>query len=125
MDRATAQVWIDRYVRCWQARGTDGLSDLFTADIRYRTSPWREPIAGLDALAAFWDAERDGPDEQFRIESEILAVDGGLAVVRVQVDYERGSSWRDLWLIRLDADGRRCQEFDEWPFAPEQPDGHP
>jgi len=34
-----------------------------------------------------------------------------------------GRPWRDLWVLRFAADGR-CSSFEEWPFAPGQPDGH-
>ena len=55
--------------------------------------------------------------------SEIVAVDGLTAVVRVEVHYGDGERWRDLWIVTFDADGR-CRAFEEWPFAPGQPDGH-
>ncbi len=34
-----------------------------------------------------WERERDGPDEPFTISSEIVALDGDTAVVRVEVHY--------------------------------------
>jgi len=43
--------------------------------------------------------------------------------VRVAVDYATGNRWRDLWVLTLD-DAGRCRAFEEWPFAPKQPDGH-
>ena len=46
-----------------------------------------------------------------------------MAVVRVHVDYDDGQRWRDLWLLTLDEHGR-CEHFEEWPFAPDQDDGH-
>jgi hypothetical protein len=52
-----------------------------------------------------------------------VAVDADTAVVRVEVDYERGRPWRDLWVLRFAVDGR-CRHFEEWPFAHDQPDGH-
>ena len=57
--------------------------------------------------------------------SEVVAVDGTIAVVRVAVDYLRPPfpRWRDMWIIEFDDDGR-CTTFEEWPFAPNQPDGH-
>jgi hypothetical protein len=55
--------------------------------------------------------------------SEIVAVDGRTAVVRVHVDYDDGQRWRDLWLFTLDDRGL-CEHFEEWPFAPDQEDGH-
>jgi hypothetical protein len=88
-------------------------------------SPWTRPLTGLAALSEFWEAERDGPDEGFNLRSEVVAVDGSVAVVRLSVDYADADAgrWRDLWVLRFDADGR-CTQFEEWPFAPGQSDGH-
>ena len=60
---------------------------------------------------------------KFRMRSEIVAIDGHVAVVRVAVDYDDGQRWRDLWVLALDDHGR-CDHFEEWPFAPHQRDGH-
>jgi len=51
--------------------------------------------------------------------SELVAAEGDTAVARVEVHYTgaRPSEYRDLWVIRLDRDGR-CTHFEEWPFAP-------
>jgi hypothetical protein len=53
--------------------------------------------------------------------SDIVDTDGDIAVVRVDVAYERPkkSEYRDLWLIEFAADGR-CRAFEEWPFSPGQ-----
>jgi uncharacterized protein (TIGR02246 family) len=129
LDRSHVQRWVDAYERAWRTAGTGALAELFSPDASYLASPWRPPIEGLDAIARFWEDERDGPDEPFTMTSEVVAVDDPNAVVRVQVDYGPGadgtprSRWRDLWVIRFDADGR-CTEFEEWPFAPDQRDGH-
>jgi hypothetical protein len=54
--------------------------------------------------------------------SEVVAVDGDTAVVRVEVFYEDATrhEYRDLWVMRFAADGR-CRAYEEWPFAPDQP----
>ena len=124
MEREDVERWVAAYVRLWRSPGTEGLADLFTADARYLPSPWAAPVVGLRDIGEFWDDERDGPDEPFTFTHEVVAVDGTTAVVRVGVDYGRqgGGSWRDLWVLSLD-DGR-CTVFEEWPFAPDQPDGH-
>ena len=115
---AAAEAWVSSYEQLWRTPGTDGLAHLFTPDATYRTSPWAPAIEGLPALAAFWDAERDGPDEPFMMDAEVIAVDGSTAVVRVGVQYgSSGDRWRDLWVLELDDDGR-CTAFEEWPFAP-------
>jgi uncharacterized protein (TIGR02246 family) len=124
VNRVDVEEWVVAYERAWRSPGVDQLAGLFTDDVTYLASPWRDPIEGRDALAEFWDAERDGPDEDFTLRHRIVAVDSdGTAVVRVEVDYGSGSRWRDLWVIRFAADGR-CAAFEEWPFSPRQPDGH-
>jgi ketosteroid isomerase-like protein len=125
VDRATVERWVAGYERAWRTEGAEPLAELFSPDVSYLPSPWAHPIAGLAGLAPWWDAERDGPDEPFTMTSEVVAVDGDTAVVRIEVDYfgEDPSRWRDLWILRFDADGR-CVGFEEWPFAPDQPDGH-
>lgn len=122
-NRAAVEAWVREYERLWRTAGTDGLGDLFAAEVTYLTSPWAQPITGLPAVARFWDEGRDGPDESFRLTSEVIAVDGPTAVVRVGVEYDApDGSWRDLWVLRFADDGR-CAAFEEWPFAPDQHDG--
>lgn len=111
------------YERVWRTPGTDQLAELFTEQASYLTSPWAEPLVGLDAIAVFWEAERVGPDEGFTMSAQVLTVDEPLAVVRAEVDYATGNRWRDLWVLRFASDGR-CEAFEEWPFAPRQSDGH-
>lgn len=125
MDRDAVERWVAGYERAWRTHGTELLAELFTPDVSYLPSPWARPIVGLSRLGPWWAAERDGPDEPFTLASEVVAVDGDTAVVRIEVAYQHDdpSRWRDLWILRFDADGR-CAEFEEWPFTPDQPDGH-
>jgi len=84
-------------------------------------SPYEPPAVGLGEIAALWERERKGPDEEFEISHEIVAVEGDTAVVRVEVEYgpPDRNRYRDLWIVRFDADGL-CREFEEWPFWPGQ-----
>ena len=125
VDHDAVRHWVTRYEEVWRTPGVDGVASLFTGDATYLTSPWADPVTGLADIGAFWDAERDGPDETFTFASEVVAVDGDTAVVRAEVEYSGpdSSRWRDLWVLRFAADGR-CRAFEEWPFAPAQPDGH-
>jgi ketosteroid isomerase-like protein len=122
MTRQDIATWVDRYERAWRTAGTDAARALFTADATYQAAPYDEPIRGADAIAAFWDQERDGPDEPFTMTSELVAVEGGTGVVRVEVHYSGAAprEYRDLWIVRLTGDGR-CSAFEEWPFWPERP----
>lgn len=51
------------------------------------------------------------------MESAIVAVEGGTAVVRVHVQYGDpvDDEYRNLWIIRSDQSGL-CAAFEEWPF---------
>jgi ketosteroid isomerase-like protein len=123
VDRRTALEWIAAYEAAWRSDGTAALVDVFTSDVTYRPSPWASALHGLDALERFWESERAGSDEPFELTGEVVAVDDPVAIIRVEVAYGDGERWRDLWIVTFDADGR-CHAFEEWPFAPDQPDGH-
>jgi hypothetical protein len=122
VDRADLARWMQSYERAWRTAGTASLDQLFSAHATYRNAPFAEPVVGLEAIAAFWDAERDGPDEPFTLEWAPVAVEGNVGVARVEVAYGDPAVdvYRDLWIISLDADGR-CDAFEEWPFFPGQP----
>jgi len=125
MTRDDVRRWLAGYEKAWRSTGTAALAELFVEEVSYRASPWEDPVEGMTALSNFWEAERDGPEEPFTMSTEIVAVDRDQAVVRVQVDYGSTDSgrWRVLWVMRFAGDGR-CAVFEEWPFAPDQPDGH-
>ena len=125
MDRTAVEKWVADYERIWRTPGTGLLAELFEPAASYLPSPWAQPLEGLDAIGRFWEAERVSPDEEFTMSSEVVAVDERTAVVRVFVKYGAAGtrSWRDLWVLRFAVDGR-CSWFEEWPFAPGQPDGH-
>jgi ketosteroid isomerase-like protein len=124
VEHSDVRRWVERYEGAWRLAGTEVLAELFTEGASYLVSPWEEPVEGLPAIGALWEAEREGPDEPFTMSPEVVAVEGDTAVVRVQVEYQAtGSRWRDLWVLRFADDGR-CTTFEEWPFAPDQADGH-
>ncbi len=116
---------MERYERVWRTPGTAELGNLFAPGARYLPSPWAAPITDPAELARFWEQARDSADEPFTMTSSVVALDGDTAVVRVEVEYARADPvrWRDLWVLRFGPDGR-CTWFEEWPFAPEQADGH-
>jgi hypothetical protein len=114
--------WITAYERAWRTAGTQPLRDLFAVDATYLPAPFDEPVLGLEAIATFWEAEREGPDEAFTLRYEIIAADGGTGVARLEVGYGDPVTltYRDLWIIELD-DAGLCTAFEEWPFAPDEP----
>jgi hypothetical protein len=119
--RADVMRWIAAYESAWRTPGIHGLAALFTHDARYSQAPYRAPVVGLTDIARMWEAERQGPNEAFRMTSELIAVDGDTAVARIQVWYGDPvtEEFRDLWIMLFDREGR-CRSFEEWPFAPDQ-----
>jgi hypothetical protein len=125
IDESTVRAWVAAYEGAWRTAGTEQLDGLFTTDATYRMAPFQEPHRGLDAIRVLWDAERAGPDEEFEMDLDIVAVDDPRAVVRVEVRYgpPRPQRFRDLWILEFAPDGR-CRAFEEWPFTPERPAPH-
>jgi ketosteroid isomerase-like protein len=119
VDRAGVAAWLAAYERAWRTPGTEVLADLFAPDVTYSYDPYEEPVRGLDALGPWWDEGRDGPDEVFTMTTEVVALDGDVAVARAEVAYGEPvrQEYRDLWVVRFGADGR-CRAFEEWPFWP-------
>jgi ketosteroid isomerase-like protein len=122
MNTEPVAAWIASYEQAWRSPGTDALGKIFTDDATYLQGPFDEPLIGLPAIAEMWDDERTSPDEEFEMTSEVIAVDGQTAVVRVEVAYGEPDSeeFRDLWIIRFAEDGR-CRSFEEWWYSPEGP----
>lgn len=86
-DRAIVSRWLAGYEAAWRTPGTEGLTRLFTGDATYLQSPYVQPVTGLDAIRRMWEQERESPDEVFTLATDILAVDGPVAVVRAEVRY--------------------------------------
>ena len=120
-DVATLAHWLERYVAAWKSNEAEQIGSLFTDDATYSMGPFEQPCRGLEAIATLWEREREGADEVFRMESELIAVEGEVGVARVEVTYGDPARrrYRDLWIIRLAPDGR-CTAFEEWPFRPEK-----
>jgi ketosteroid isomerase-like protein len=110
--REQVSEWLAGYERAWRTAGVAQLADLFTPDANYLQGPYDEPVIGLPAIGRMWADTRDGPDEIFTATTEIVAVDGDTAVVRLEVQYGNPVSqqYRDLWIMRYAADGR-CRAY--------------
>lgn len=119
VSHAQADAWVAAYEHAWRTAGAERLADLFTPAATYRMSPFEEPARGLAEIGALWERERQGPDEEFEMAHEIVALEDDTAVIRVEVRYgpPEHHRYRDLWIVRFDLDGR-CREFEEWPFWP-------
>ena len=50
----------------------------------------------MERLVAWWEAERDGPDEDFTMASEVIAVDGDTAVAELSHVSYRSAEIQDM-----------------------------
>ena len=46
--------WIERYRQAWETADEDEIVDLFTPDASYRSSVFREPMTGTEAIREYW-----------------------------------------------------------------------
>ena len=119
LDREAVAGWIALYEAVWRQRRPRDLERLFTDDATYRASPSAPPIRGIDAIRRWWAAETD-PADEWALSSQVLAVDGDVAVARLEVRYAAPDPRRyiDLWIMSFAPDGR-CRSFEEWYWTPE------
>jgi hypothetical protein len=113
VNRSDFEAWLDRYVRAWASNDPAEIGDLFTEDARYYTAPHRRPWEGRQRIVEGWLKRKDEPG-QWGFRYEVLGVDGDLGFVRGWTTYHtEESDYSNLWVIRLEPDGR-CSEFIEW-----------
>jgi hypothetical protein len=103
--------WIDGYVRAWNSNDTGDIGALFTQDAEYFTEPYHPPWRGRDEIVEQWLVQRDEPGET-TFDWEPLSVTDDLSIIQGTTTYP-DRTYSNLWVIRLDADGR-CRHFTEW-----------
>jgi ketosteroid isomerase-like protein len=108
--------WVGRYERAWRDEDVDAVAALFTEDAAYRVSPYEPSAVGHEAIRALWLGDAGRP---FSMDAAVVAVDGAVAVVRVDVVYRAPvvQEYRDIWLLRFANDGR-VEDYEEWAYWP-------
>jgi uncharacterized protein (TIGR02246 family) len=113
--------WIDNYIQAWNSNDPADIGALFTRDAAYYTEPHSPPWRGRDEIVRQWLDRKDAPGQtQFRWYP--LTVTPEIAVVQGETVYpSERHTYSNLWVIRLDTEGR-CIEFTEWWMR--QPEPH-
>ena len=106
------ETWMAGYLRAWRSNDPDDIRALFTDDAEYRTEPWAEPWRGTDAIVAGWLDRQDPPDSADFTWSVLVETDA-VTIVEATTGYRDGPTYANLWVIRLDHNGR-ATSFTEW-----------
>jgi ketosteroid isomerase-like protein len=115
-DVGAVERWVRGYVQAWSTDDPEDIAALFAEDARYVYHPFEEPWAPRDRIVDEWIANGDS-DTEWRFEYEVLEEKPELGIVKGVTTYVEGDGpdkvYANLWLIRLDEDGRAV-EFAEW-----------
>jgi uncharacterized protein (TIGR02246 family) len=103
--------WVEGYVRAWNSNDPADIGRIFTDDASYSPAPYSPPWQGRDKIIAGWLAHRDEPGET-SFEWEPISLTDDVSVIRATTRYP-GTTYGNVWVIRLARDGR-CREFAEW-----------
>lgn len=117
MNRSDVAAWLDGYRQAWRTDDPSDIAALFTESATYSPWPFSAPWAGRDAIVGKW-IERGDSKRTWSFDHEILAVEGDTAVIRGLTTYPEQDGdpegvYANIWLIRLEPDGR-AREFAEW-----------
>jgi ketosteroid isomerase-like protein len=110
--------WVQAYLKAWASDDPADIAALFTEEARYFTEPYAKPWVGRGKIVAEWIARGDSGTE-WSFEHKIVAECEDAGVVRGVTRYgpeapgEMGKTYHNLWLVRLDPEGR-AREFTEW-----------
>jgi uncharacterized protein (TIGR02246 family) len=111
LDQVTT--WIHRYLRAWNSNDPADIATLFSDDATYRTEPFAAPWRGRDTIVTNWLNRKDEPG-QTRFTWHPLALTPDVAIIQGETVYQQPpTTYSNLWVIRLDPNGR-CSEFTEW-----------
>jgi uncharacterized protein (TIGR02246 family) len=120
IDTTRIDEWLARYRNAWASDDPDEIASLFTADVRYFTAPYRDAIAGRDAVQAWWRAENES-QIPWTFEYEVIAREDDRYVVRGITRYPEGEQgvghaevFHNLWLVTVAEDGRASEFIEYW-----------
>jgi len=111
---------LDRFCVGWQDADTDTLVELFASDGAFWETPFGPPDVGSEVMRCGWDQLWPYQDDR-RMHSEVLSVEGDVALARWWASYTRvpDGICRELdgiFFLRFGRDGR-CRELIEWRHA--------
>jgi uncharacterized protein (TIGR02246 family) len=120
IDTSRIDGWLARYRNAWASDDPELIAGLFTDDVRYFTAPYRDAIAGREAVLAWWRAEKES-EIPWSFDYEVIAREGDRFVVSGITRYPKGEDgeslaqvYRNLWLVSVDSEGRASEFIEYW-----------
>jgi len=115
VERATIEMWIAEYLRCWREKDADDVAELFTENAVYRASPFREPYVGRAAIRDYW-RRATGPQIGIYLEAGVPVCDENRASVEWWATWtadEKPKTLPGCLILRFATDGK-CEELREY-----------
>jgi ketosteroid isomerase-like protein len=109
-----------RFKQAWEGRDPDAMLDLYADGAEYRLDPFLEPLAGLNAIRAHWNAVAVEQDH-IEFDAERVWVSGRTVLGSWHVALTRRASAervrvRGFTTMELDDQGRIVR-MREWPVS--------
>jgi ketosteroid isomerase-like protein len=115
MDVTWASEWIEDYADAWRRGDDEVVGELFTEDAVYRSSPFRQPTVGRDAIREYW-RNATASQEGLELAFGDPVVHGNRVVVEwwaVMRDGGQDVTLPGCLLLRFTSGGR-CEELREY-----------
>jgi len=109
--------WVERYARAWETADADAVVELFTPDASYRSSVFREPHIGSDAIRGYWQQAAGTQREVVVRTGRPIVTDERVAVEwwTTMIDPDEGElTLPGCLLLRFDEDGRCSALWEYW-----------
>lgn len=119
--------WLHSYQRAARSDDPKDVAALFTKDAEYHDEPFGEPWRGRDEIVRRWIEQSDAKLE-WDLSHRVVAVDGSTAVLEVEYLYtspEHRHTYRSIWLVELDDEGRARSFKDYWVEDPQTKESAP
>jgi SnoaL-like domain len=108
--------WIEGYRRAWAENDAEFLLTLFTEEASYRSSPFREPHVGHEAIRAYW-SRAAGTQQHVDVRMGEPVVDGDVVALEwwaTVEDAQDGELTLPGCLLLQFADDGRCFDLREY-----------
>ena len=115
MGRRAVESWIEENLRCWREKDSDAVTKLFTDTASYRSSPFREPHRGAEAIRTYW-TRATAPQVDFRVKVGTPICEGDHTSVEwwsTWTEAEEPVTLPGCLALRFESDSR-CKELREY-----------